>query len=269
MTVQALVSLKREDLPAIGRDRVRLLEAVAREGGISAGARAVGLTYRAAWDALDAMSNVFAAPLIETRIGGREKGGATLTETGRRVIAAFHRLEAEMARLTSAFDAELAGSGVSSRDMAAGFFFKTSARNALRGVVRAMDRRALSCDVTIALNARVALTAHVTSQSVADLGLHSGRDVLALIKAPLITIAAPASDPAPERAERARRNVIPGTVRRCDYSDAQAEIILDIGDGKTIAALMRAKTARAAHLVVDQPAFALFDAANVILALEW
>src|SRR5262252_2558073 len=99
MTIQALVTLKTDDAPAVGRERMRLLEAVAREGSITAGAKAVGLTYKAAWDALDAMANRFGRPLLEKRTGGRAGGGASLTPTGARVIQAFHRLEGEMARV--------------------------------------------------------------------------------------------------------------------------------------------------------------------------
>ena len=66
----------------MGRDRIRLLQAVAREGSITAGAKAAGLTYKAAWDALDAMANLFGRPLLETRTGGRAGGGARLSPTG-------------------------------------------------------------------------------------------------------------------------------------------------------------------------------------------
>ena len=244
MSVRAVVSLKREELPAVGRDRVRLLEAVAREGSISAGARAIGITYRAAWDALDAMANVFSTPLVETRIGGHEKGGARLTPAGARVIAAFHRLESEMARLSRDFDAELAGEGVSTRDLVSGFFFKTSARNALRGRVTRIKRGALSSDVDVALSASAALTAQVTNRSVADLGLHVGRDALALIKAPFVKIARE-STPAP-----ARFNRLAGALLRLDMQDDQAECVLDLGQGRTLAAL------------------ALVDPAHVILAID-
>ena len=48
----------------------------------------------AAWDALDAMANLFGRPLLETRTGGRAGGGACLTPAGLRVIDAFGRLEA-------------------------------------------------------------------------------------------------------------------------------------------------------------------------------
>ena len=78
MSIEALVALKAGALPAIGRERVRLLETVAREGSITAGAKSFGLTYKAAWDALEAMESVFGQPLLETRTGGRSGGGATL-----------------------------------------------------------------------------------------------------------------------------------------------------------------------------------------------
>ena len=66
MAIEARITLKTGEAPAVGRERIRLLEAVAREGSITAGARAAGLTYKAAWDALDAMGNLFGQPLLET-----------------------------------------------------------------------------------------------------------------------------------------------------------------------------------------------------------
>jgi molybdate transport system regulatory protein len=98
MTIEAIVTLGSENVAGVGRDRIRLLQAVAREGSITAGAKAAGLSYKAAWDALDAMTNLFGQPLLETRTGGRAGGGASLTPAGLSVIEAFGRLEAEMAR---------------------------------------------------------------------------------------------------------------------------------------------------------------------------
>ena len=65
MPIEAIVTLKREDIAGVGRERIRLLQAVAREGSISAGAKVAGLTDKAAWDALDAMANLFGRPLLE------------------------------------------------------------------------------------------------------------------------------------------------------------------------------------------------------------
>ncbi|MGD9847247.1 MAG: winged helix-turn-helix domain-containing protein, partial [Variibacter sp.] len=89
MAIEAAITLRTEGISGVGRERIRLLQAVAREGSISAGARAAGLTYKATWDALEAMANLFGRPLLETRTGGRQGGGAQLTPTGLRVIEAF------------------------------------------------------------------------------------------------------------------------------------------------------------------------------------
>ena len=98
MTVEARLSFGAENASPVGRERIRLLESVGREGSISAAARATGITYKAAWDAIDAMNNLFGRPLIAAQTGGRRGGGATLTEEGLRLVQTFHRLEAELAR---------------------------------------------------------------------------------------------------------------------------------------------------------------------------
>ena len=84
--IEASISFGRDDAANIGRDRIRLLQTVARAGSITAGAKAAGITYKAAWDALDAMANLFGQPLLETRVGGRAGGGAQLTPTGLKVV---------------------------------------------------------------------------------------------------------------------------------------------------------------------------------------
>jgi molybdate transport system regulatory protein len=263
MEIEALVTLKTGAAPAIGRERIRLLEAVAREGSITAGAKAVGLTYKAAWDALDAMANLFGQPLLETRAGGRAGGGARLTPAGVRVIRAFHRLEAEMARMVRAVEPELAGTGITPLNLVSGLLMKTSARNALRGTVTAIAADALSAEVAVAIPDAAVVHALVTGESVRELGLCAGREVVVLVKAPFVIVA-----PGVEPPRASVRNRLPGVVRRCEISAVSAEVVLDIGGGKTIAAAITAQSAKDLGLAPGTPAFALFDAAHVILAVD-
>ena len=67
----------------LGDTRIRLLEAIERYGSISQAAKAVPLSYKAAWDAVDAMNNLAEAPLVERSVGGRHGGDATLPRTTR------------------------------------------------------------------------------------------------------------------------------------------------------------------------------------------
>ena len=263
MPIEAAITLKRQDAPAIGRDRIRLLQAVAREGSITAGAKAIGLTYKAAWDALDAMANLFGQPLLETRTGGRTGGGATLTPAGVRVIEAFGRLEAEMARVVRTLEPDLAGSGISPLDLVAGFMMRTSARNVLRGTVTQIHSDVLSAEVAIAVSDETTIYALVTTESVRELGLCVGRPALVLIKASFVMVAT-GDGPPPLSA----RNCVRGVVRRCETSIVNAEVVLDIGGDKTLAASVTTHSVRALGLVPGKPAYALFDAAHVIIAID-
>lgn len=263
LAIEASVTLKSKDVSAVGRDRIRLLQAVAREGSITAGAKAAGLTYKAAWDALDAMTNLFGQSLLERRTGGKAGGGAILTPTGLRVIEAFGRLEAEMARVVRALEPDLAGSGISPLNLVSGFFMKTSARNALRGTITAINADALSAEVAVAVSADTTIYALVTSESVTGLGLCVGREAIVLIKAPFVIIA-PGSTPP----KMSARNCVRGVVARTDSSGVNAEIVLDIGGNKTLAASITASSAEALQLSPGDPACALFDAAHVLIAID-
>ncbi len=263
MAIEASITFGREDAANIGRDRIRLLQTVARAGSITAGAKAAGITYKAAWDALDAMANLFGQPLLETRVGGRAGGGAKLTPTGVKVIEAYDKLEAEMARALRSIEPDLAGSGVKPIDLMSGFFMRTSARNALRGAITEISSATLSAEVAVEVSPGTTIYAMVTNESVRELGLCVGRQAIVLIKAPFVMIAPGETPPAVSA-----RNCIRGVVRRCEMSGVSAEVVLDIGGGKTLAASITARSVEALGLAVDKPACAVFDAAHVIIAID-
>lgn len=263
MTLEATITLTGADAPGVGRDRIRLLQAVARAGSITAGAKAAGLSYKAAWDALDAMANLFGQPVLETRAGGRAGGGARLTPTGLRLIEAFGRLEAEMARVVRAIEPELTGSGISPLNLVSGFLMRTSARNALRGTITAIVADSLNAEIAVAVAADTIIHAQITGESLRALGLCVGREAVVLVKASFVMIAAGSEPPA-----TSARNALRGTVRRVESTAVSAEIILDIGEGKSLAATITAGSAATLKLAPGDPACALFDAAHVILAID-
>lgn len=84
---------------AMGPGKADLLEAIDREGSISAAGRAMGMSYRRAWLLVDAMNRCWQAPLVETVAGGGRERGARVTETGRLVLAQFRGLQGLMGAL--------------------------------------------------------------------------------------------------------------------------------------------------------------------------
>lgn len=262
MTLRAQLSLGGKGTAPIGETRVRLLEAVGREGSISAAARAVGLSYKAAWDAVDAMNNLFGRPLVGAQTGGRKGGGATLTPEGVQVIETYHRLAAELSRALQSLEPALTGSGVTPSDLMWRFMMKTSARNALRATVAGVVEAGVNAEVALNVTDTVKLTSVITRDSLHELGLFPGRPCTALIKSSFVMFAVG------DGGGVSVRNRIPGVVARRENGQINAEITLDIGGGKTLTGVITAHSADELNLVPGVPATALVEPAHIILAVE-
>jgi len=78
---------------AFGPGKADLLEHIAATGSISAAARRMRMSYKRAWQLVDDMNGYFNAPLVSTAAGGTAGGGAALTPTGTRVLAAYRTLQ--------------------------------------------------------------------------------------------------------------------------------------------------------------------------------
>jgi molybdate transport system regulatory protein len=77
----------------IGPGKIALLRALDAEQSISAAARALGMSYRRAWLLIDAIGRSFGAPVVETHVGGRARGGAALTPLGRDLLARYDEVQ--------------------------------------------------------------------------------------------------------------------------------------------------------------------------------
>jgi molybdate transport system regulatory protein len=73
----------------LGRGRVELLHRIRETGSISKAAKAMKMSYKAAWDAVDAMNDAWGEPLVASG-----PAGSRLTADAEELIAAFHKAEA-------------------------------------------------------------------------------------------------------------------------------------------------------------------------------
>lgn len=77
----------------IGPGKIELLEQVATFGSISAAARAMQMSYKHAWDLIDEMNQLFGKPLVAAQTGGKQGGGASLTQLGLAVVSRYRAIE--------------------------------------------------------------------------------------------------------------------------------------------------------------------------------
>src|ERR1700761_1624544 len=124
-----------------GAPRIALLAAIGETGSITSAAKAVGMSYKGAWDAVDTMNNLAGEPLVIRSTGGKGGGGTTLTPRAVALINTFRAVEREHRLFLERAGAAIAGFSDDWK-LIGRIGMKTSARNQLFGKVDAIQRGA-------------------------------------------------------------------------------------------------------------------------------
>lgn len=260
----------------VGERRIRLLEAIDEHGSITRAAAALPLSYKAAWDAVDAMNNLAPRPLVERSTGGRQGGGTRLTDAGRDLVAMYRAIEREQQAsldrlgdlVTGGRRATRGGAPPAAPDARAlqmllrRIAVRTSARNQFVGSVAALRAGKVGVEVILELDAQTRIVAGVTRASADALGLRIGASVLAIVKASSVLIAV-------GELQTSARNHLVGTVSRVVKSPISAEVTLALPAGRSVTASITRDSLDRLGLAPGVAASALFKASGVILvALE-
>ncbi len=242
-------------------DHLELLERIDATGSISAAASAMGMSYKAAWEAVEAINNLSEQPLVERKTGGQKGGGTTLTNYGRRVVGAYGRLEHErelmLRQLALAMDDFEEYYHLIRR-----FDLKTSARNQFLGAVKSIKLGAVNAEVVLDIGGGQTLAAIITNESVNHLGLRVGSEAYALVKAPWVIVTTSGDF------KTSARNELHGTVVRCQEGAVNGEVILELPGGKSVAAIITNESIKSLGLKEGVKATALIKASHIILAVN-
>lgn len=77
----------------MGPGKAELLEQVQQMGSIAEAAAQIGMSYMRAWTLIKTMQRCFKQPLVKVARGGAGRGGAELTDTGKKVLALYREME--------------------------------------------------------------------------------------------------------------------------------------------------------------------------------
>ncbi|TDF82922.1 TOBE domain-containing protein [Pseudomonas sp. H9] len=169
--------------------RIALLQHIAEQGSITRAAKSAGMSYKAAWDAIDELNNLASSPLVERSVGGRGGGGAKLSQEGQRVLRLYQRLQALQAQILEAAE------DASDLDLLGRLMLRTSARNQLHGRVSTIHAEGHYDRISLALAGDLSIDALITRDSTQRLELMPDTAVVALIKAGWLTLLGPQDSP--------------------------------------------------------------------------
>jgi len=163
--------------------RLDVLRLVGQTGSISQAAREVGISYKAAWQAIDTLTNLSGVALVDRTVGGSGGGGARITAQGQALLALADELAFARRQVLSRF----AGGAA----LLSGLGLRTSMRNQLPCTVlrcEALAPHDPMATVTLQTPGGALLQSSITWESADLLGLAPGLAVLVLCKATAVQV---------------------------------------------------------------------------------
>jgi molybdate transport system regulatory protein len=241
-----------------GQARIELLTQIANTGSITQAAKAAGISYKSAWDSVDAMNNAAGSPLVARSAGGKGGGGTQLTAAGQQLVEAFARYQQEHQRFLERLSED--SSLEPYLQIMDRLRLRTSARNQLLAKVLQIHPDGLNDRIELELHGSAqSLTALITHSSSERLNLKVGADVFALIKASWVRLVA--ADAVAQQAD----NLLRGKVLQLERGELETEVQIQLPGGTQLTAQLMSSQIDALGLAVDGPAHARIDPEQIIL----
>lgn len=240
---------------------IALLEAIESNGSINSAAKAMGISYKAAWERIETINNLSPTPLIERRTGGSGGGGTVLTEDGHAFLARATLFRQHLTLLCTFFH-ETPEQAFNMLKTLRGMEMKISARNVWLGNVVQIEKGAVNSVVTVGLKGNDTIVSVITDNSVQRLGLQPGSEVLAIVKAPSVMLADTV-----DAAKLSARNILRGKINRIVPGVVNDEVIIDLAGGNTVTSILTSESVKRLGLSASMEVCAIIKASSVLLAI--
>lgn len=262
VTIRSALTVETRRGAFTGRRWMALLAAIGANDSLTAAAKQVGMSYKAAWDAVEAMNNLSDKPLVDRCVGGKGGGGTRLTARGAQLVETFREVESENSRFLARLNTRIKTAGQDLKIIQR-LAMLTSARNHFTGTITRITPGSVNDEVALQLSGGECLVAIVTHHSVEHLGLAVGGEAIALIKASSVIIAVQEGKPM----KLSARNQLTGKVSRIQTGAVNTELVIALPGGNSVAAIITNGSANEMKLLEGSTATAVFKASSVILAV--
>lgn len=236
--------------------RIEVLRQIGQTGSISQAAREAGISYKAAWQAIDTLTNLTGVALVEKAVGGVGGGGAKLTKEGERLLQIAGALEMNRQKVLDQFDSKLIDA-VDARF--SHLSIRTSMRNYLPCRVKDLKMSGQIVRVCLEVNDHLpVLVARITRTSAELLALKPGIQVVAMCKATAVKVFDEATS-----SGLSESNQFCGTVARTSEGSKEDEITMELMPGLQLVGFAPADR----KMKLEDKAFASVDESAVVVAL--
>lgn len=241
---------------ALGQDiidkRIDILQKIDQCGSISEAARLSGVSYKAAWQAIETLNSLAGEPLVAKFVGGANRGGAVLTEAGRKVLEAASALNKIRSQLIS----DVKNVDHATLTALTSASLRMSIRNIVPCLIEYLSERGSKVNLLLKICPGQFIPSSITLESCQLLDLHEGKAVLALFKAVAANIV---SVPPKESG----LPYLKGVVSRAQIFPDNAELTLKLPNGVSVVGFASGNQS----FNVGEEAFIVIPSESVVIAL--
>ena len=233
MELSSALTLEMLGKPFLLEKRIVLLHAIEEHGSITKAAKAVPMSYKSAWEAVDMMNSLSTEPIVCRETGGKDGGGTTITAYGESLLKNYALLKEEHTRFLSRLS-ELT-------DIQSGTFktigrlaIQLSARNQIQAEVLTIDSHDVNAKIALKLKGGQVLSVVITQEAVANLHLEVGETVTAIFKSSAVVPYV--------REEQYRVNILEGSISKIEKDEKNIKVLIDIGSHDKIVSVISKKS---------------------------
>jgi molybdate transport system regulatory protein len=230
MEITSALTLEMLGKPFLLEKRIELLHAIKEHGSISKAAKAVPMSYKSAWEAVDMMNSLSPEPIVCREAGGKDGGGTTITPYGEKLLENYALLKEEHTRFLERLS-ELT-------DIKSGTFktigrlsLQISARNQLQAEVISIVSENVNTKIGLKLKSGQVLNSVITQEAVENLHIEKNEIVTALFKSSAVFVS-------PFSTIKSENNCLEGIVTKIDTDNENIKVEVDIGKHDKIVSVM-------------------------------
>ena len=258
MAISSNLTLELLNQPFLLEKRIELLKAIKQTGSINKAASLVPMSYKSAWEAVEAMNNLSISPIVTRETGGAGGGGTTLTQYGENLLTTYSLLKEEQRKFIENLN-RITDLNSGTLKTIKRLSMQISARNQIIGTIEKISLGAVNAEIQMKLKSGKSIVSIITNSSVENLGLAINDEVVAVIKSSNVLLSTQTN------LKLSARNSLNGNIEEINIGSVNAEVVVNIGNEDKIVAIVTINSIENMGLKVGASVDVIIKASDIMI----
>lgn len=258
MAISSNLTLELFNQPFLLEKRIDLLVAIKKTGSINKAVKEVPMSYKSAWEAVEAMNNLSISPIVTRETGGAGGGGTTLTQYGENLLTTYSLLKEEQRKFIENLN-RITDLNSGTLKTIRRLSMQISARNQIIGTIEKISLGAVNAEIQMKLKSGKSIVSIITNSSVENLGLATNDEVVAVIKSSNVLLSTQTN------LKLSARNSLNGNIEEIIIGSVNAEVVVNIGNEDKIVAIVTINSIENMGLKIGTSVDVIIKASDIMI----